>query len=149
MPAKYTKWMIIWKNLTPLDSSQLEVFLEIFWEFFIFLNSNLNFELGRFATGRYRNQSGPVTPVTVVSGPVPVSKKNPVHIWAGRVYSTAAGALSACKCNLFHTYRLVRGKWQQHTPSIPKKKQVILEILKEINKKKDNVCSFFITHIYH
>jgi len=31
----------------------------------------------------------------------------------------------------------------------PKKKQVILEILKEINKKKDNVCSFFITHIYH
>ena len=42
MPAKYTKWTNIWKNLTPLDSSQLEVFLE----FFSFLNSNLNFKFG-------------------------------------------------------------------------------------------------------
>ena len=39
------------------------------------MNSNLNFELGRFATGRYRNRSGPVTPITAVSGPVPVGKK--------------------------------------------------------------------------
>ena len=32
--------------LTPLDSSQLEVFFRIFWDFFIFLNSNLKFEFG-------------------------------------------------------------------------------------------------------
>jgi hypothetical protein len=32
--------------LTPLDLSQLEVFLGFFWEFFIFWNSNLNFEFG-------------------------------------------------------------------------------------------------------
>ena len=32
--------------MTPLDSSHLEVFLGFFWEFFIFLNSNLNFEFG-------------------------------------------------------------------------------------------------------
>ena len=43
------------------------------------MNSKLNFELGRFATGRYRNRSGPVTPVTAVSGPVPVGKKTLVH----------------------------------------------------------------------
>ena len=46
MPANYTKWTNFWENLTPLDSSHLEVFLGIFWEFFIFLNSNLNFEFG-------------------------------------------------------------------------------------------------------
>ena len=34
-----------------------------------------SFELGRFQTGRYRNRSGPVTPVTAVSGPVPVGIK--------------------------------------------------------------------------
>ena len=44
MLAKYTKWTNIWKILTPLDSSQLQKFLEFFWEFFIFWNSNLNFE---------------------------------------------------------------------------------------------------------
>ena len=32
--------------MTPLDLSHLKVFLGIFWEFFIFLNSNLNFEFG-------------------------------------------------------------------------------------------------------
>jgi len=79
MLAKYTKWTNIWKFLTPLDSSQIEVFLGIFWDFFIFLNSNLNFELGRFSTGRYRNRSGPVTPVTAVSGPVPVGKKKTLN----------------------------------------------------------------------
>ena len=46
MPEKYVKRTIFWENLTPLDSSHLEVFLRIFWEFFIFLNSNLNFEFG-------------------------------------------------------------------------------------------------------
>ena len=43
---KYTKWTNIWKNLTPLDLSQLKVFLGIFLEFYIFWNSNLNFEFG-------------------------------------------------------------------------------------------------------
>jgi hypothetical protein len=46
MPAKYTKSTNISKNLTPLHSSQLEVFLEIFWDFSIFWNSNLKFEFG-------------------------------------------------------------------------------------------------------
>ena len=32
--------------LTPLDLLHLEVFLGFFWEFFIFLNLNLNFEFG-------------------------------------------------------------------------------------------------------
>ena len=47
------------KNLTSLDSSHLEVFLEIF----IFLNSNLNFEFGPIfgQTGAvYWNRSPPV-----------------------------------------------------------------------------------------
>ena len=48
MPEKYVKWMNFWENLTLLDSSHLEVFLEFFWKFFIFLNLNLNFE---FLTG--------------------------------------------------------------------------------------------------
>ena len=35
------------ENLTPLDSSHLEVFLGIFWDFFsFFLNLDLNFEFG-------------------------------------------------------------------------------------------------------
>ena len=34
------------KNLTPLDSSQLKVFLRIFSDFSIFSNSNLKFEFG-------------------------------------------------------------------------------------------------------
>jgi hypothetical protein len=38
--------------LTPLDSSQIEVFLRIFWEFFIFWNLNLNFEWSVFLTLR-------------------------------------------------------------------------------------------------
>ena len=47
-------------------------FLGIFSFFWIQI---LSFELGRFETGRYRNRSGPVTPVTAVSGPVPIGKK--------------------------------------------------------------------------
>ena len=35
-----------WENLTPLDSSHLEVFLEFFRNFSLFFNSNLNFEFG-------------------------------------------------------------------------------------------------------
>ena len=36
----------IFEKMTLLDLSHLEVFLGFFWEFFIFLNSNLNFEFG-------------------------------------------------------------------------------------------------------
>ena len=46
MPEKYVKRTNFWENLTPLDSSHLKVFLEFFWEVFIFLNSNLNFKFG-------------------------------------------------------------------------------------------------------
>ena len=47
--------------------------------------------MGRFETGRYRNRSGPVTPVTAVSGPVPVGFFNPGREGQGRqVYSRAA-----------------------------------------------------------
>jgi hypothetical protein len=36
MSAKYTKWTNIWKFLTPLNCTHLEVFLRILWDFFIF-----------------------------------------------------------------------------------------------------------------
>ena len=49
MPAKYTKWMNIWKNLTLLDSSQLEVF---FGNFSFFGIQIWILNLGRFETGR-------------------------------------------------------------------------------------------------
>ena len=76
MPAKYTKWTNIWKNLTPLDSSQFEVFLGIFWDFFYFFWIQIwILNLGRFETDRYRNGFEPVWPVSAVSGPVPIAKK--------------------------------------------------------------------------
>ena len=43
--------------MTPLDSSHLEVFLEFFWKFFIFLNLNLNFKFGPVS---YRTKPEPV-----------------------------------------------------------------------------------------
>jgi hypothetical protein len=46
MPANYTKRMNIWKFLTPLDCTHLEEIMRILWDFFIFLNSNSNFEFG-------------------------------------------------------------------------------------------------------
>ena len=61
-----------WENLTPLDSSHLEVFLEIFWNFFIFLNSNLNFE---FEPVWYRPKPEPNW--TGQTGPVPTGFVNP------------------------------------------------------------------------
>ena len=73
MLAKYTKWTNIWKKLTSLDSSQLEVFLGIFWDFFIFLNSNSNFKFGPVWN---RPKPEPVRK-TAVSGPVPVGFFNP------------------------------------------------------------------------
>ena len=51
--------------MTPLDSSHLEVFLGIFWEFFIFLNSNLNFEFGPVS---YRTKPEPVRTGLTVTG---------------------------------------------------------------------------------
>ena len=57
--------MNFWENLTPLDSSHLKVFLGIFWNFFIFLNSNLNFEFGLIS---YRTKPEPVR--TGQTGPV-------------------------------------------------------------------------------
>ena len=84
MLAKYTKWMNIWKNLISLDSSQHKVFLGIFWEFFIFLNLNLN--LSRFVTGRNRNRSEPVWPVTGKTGPVPVGIFNPAAAMAATAF---------------------------------------------------------------
>ena len=57
MPEKYVKRMNFGENLTPLDSLHLEVFLGIFWGFFIFLNSNLNFEFGPVS---YRTEPEPV-----------------------------------------------------------------------------------------
>jgi hypothetical protein len=36
MLTNYTKRTNIWKFLTPLDSTHLEVFLRILWDFFIF-----------------------------------------------------------------------------------------------------------------
>ena len=60
--------MNFWENLTPLDSSHLEVFLGIFH----FLNSNLNFEFGPVW---YR--PGSVWPVTSQTGPVPNGFVNP------------------------------------------------------------------------
>ena len=53
MPEKYVKRTNFWENLTPLDSSHLKVFLEIFHFFWIqiwILN------LGRFGTGPNRNR---------------------------------------------------------------------------------------------
>ena len=46
MPEKYVKRTNFLENLTPLDSSHVEVFLGFFWNLFIFLNSNLKFEFG-------------------------------------------------------------------------------------------------------
>ena len=65
MPEKYVKRTNFWENLTPLDSSHLEVFLRIFSFFWIqiwILN------LSRFGTGSNRNRAGPVWPVTVHTG---------------------------------------------------------------------------------
>ena len=66
------------KKLTPLDSSQLEVFLRIFWDFSMFWNSNLKFEFGPVW-----NRSGPVRPVTAVTGPVPAGFFNPGQNFRG------------------------------------------------------------------
>ena len=50
-------------------------YLRFFFSFFKIQIWILNLDL--FVTDRYRNWSGPVWPVTVVFGPVPVGKKNP------------------------------------------------------------------------
>ena len=45
MPEKYVKRMNFGENLTPLDSLHLEVFLGIFWEFFIFFEFKIEFSI--------------------------------------------------------------------------------------------------------
>ena len=79
MPANYTKWMNFWENLTPLDSSHLELFLEIFWKFFIFWIQIWILNLGRFGTDPNQNRTEPVRPVTGQTRPVPTGKVNPDH----------------------------------------------------------------------
>jgi hypothetical protein len=90
MHANYIKQMNIWKFLTPLDSTHLEVFLRILWDFFIFWIQIQILNLDRLETGQ--NRSGPVGPVPTVSGPVPTGSVNPgcgvslyqserVHAW--------------------------------------------------------------------
>ena len=85
MPEKYVKRTNFWENLTPLDSSHLEVFLGIFWEFFIFLNLNLNFEFGPVwyqpkpepgRTGLTGNRSNRTGPVPVWAGTKPAQIQN-------------------------------------------------------------------------
>ena len=63
--------------MTSLDSSQLEVFLRIFWDFSIFSNLNLKFEFGPVSNRPEQNRAGPVRPVTAVTGPVPSGFFNP------------------------------------------------------------------------
>ena len=58
MPEKYVKWTNFWETLTPLNSSHLEVFLGIFWKFFIFWIQIWILNLGRFGTGPNRNRTG-------------------------------------------------------------------------------------------
>ena len=77
MLEKYVKRTNFWENLTPLDSSHLEVFLGIFGEFFIFLIQIWILNLVRFGTGPNRNRAGPVWPVTGQTGPVPTGLVNP------------------------------------------------------------------------
>jgi hypothetical protein len=63
--------------LTPLDSINHKVFLGIFPQFLIFGIQIQKFLNPRLVTGRYRNRSRPVRPVTAVTGPVTTSKVNP------------------------------------------------------------------------
>ena len=77
MPINYTKWTNFWENLTLLDSSHLELFLGIFWEFFIFWIQIWILNLGRFGTGPNRNRTGPVWSVTGQTGPVLTGLVNP------------------------------------------------------------------------
>jgi hypothetical protein len=75
MYANYTKRMNIWKFLTPLDSTHLEVFLRILWDFFILRIQIQILNLDRLGTGR--NWFGPVGLVPTDSGPVPTGSVNP------------------------------------------------------------------------
>ena len=68
-----------WENLTPLDSSHLEVFLEFFWIFFHFLNSNLNFKFGPVWYLPKPKPGRPIWPVTGQTRPVPTGLVNPGH----------------------------------------------------------------------
>ena len=69
--------MNFWENLTPLDSSHLEVFLGFFRNFSFFWIQIWILNLGRFGTGPNQNRTGPVWPVTSQIGPVPTDFVNP------------------------------------------------------------------------
>ena len=58
------------------------IFKNFFWNFLFFEIQIWILNLGRFRTGPNRNRPGPITPVTAVSGPVPVGKFNPGHNWS-------------------------------------------------------------------
>jgi len=62
--------------LTPLNLLHLKVFLNFFWEFFIFLIQIWILNLGRFGTGPNQNRAGPVWPVTGEIRPVPTGLVN-------------------------------------------------------------------------
>ena len=79
MPAKYTKWTNIWKFLTILDSSQLEVFLE----FFLFFK----FKFGPICN---RSVSEPVWPVNAVTGHLVTTLQKSLR-WRYFTWAPAAG----------------------------------------------------------
>jgi hypothetical protein len=63
MPAKNTKCTNIWKILTPLDPTHLEIFLRIFLMFSNFFNSNLRTHQILHRTDFFVPGTVPVKPV--------------------------------------------------------------------------------------
>ena len=55
--------------------------------------------LGRFKTGRNRNRSGPVRPVTAVTGPVPAGLVNPGRARGRNRQPPPSAAASASSCH--------------------------------------------------
>jgi hypothetical protein len=78
MHANYTKQTNIWKCLTPLDSTHLEVFLRFLWDFSFFWIQIQILNLDRLGTGRNQNRSGPIP---MISGPIPIGSVNPCGQW--------------------------------------------------------------------
>jgi hypothetical protein len=115
MHANYTKRMNIWKFLTPLDSTHLEVFLRILWDFFYFLNSNSNFEFG--PVGNRPEPVRTVAPVPRVSGPVPTGSVNPpCHCHA----CFCLGALLCCTvpCDCWWNPQLLKKRLMKSSSSV-------------------------------
>jgi hypothetical protein len=111
MHVNYTKRTNIWKFLTPLDSTHLEVFLRILWDFFIFWIQIQILNWDRLGTGRNQNRSGPVGPVPTVSGPVPTGSVNPDRRTVVKKYHTQITnplAFSGVPSNVFMAPKLMR-----------------------------------------